>query len=53
MSRKTVIYVEETLIAVKVKLDSSFEESTWVKINLRVQTVYISDVFTKARFVLL
>ena len=35
MSRGTVIYVKETLKAVEVKFDSSFEESTWVKINLK------------------
>ena len=53
MSRGTVIYVKETLKAVEVKFDSSFEESTWVKLTLRVQTVYFADVFTKAPPVLL
>ena len=37
MSRETVIYVNDTLKAVEVKFDSSFEESTWVKINLKVE----------------
>ena len=31
----TVICVNSTLKAVEVKFDSSFEESTWVKINLK------------------
>ena len=35
MSRGTVIYIKETLKAVEVKFDTNFEESTWVKINLK------------------